>query len=89
MATDFTVEAVNVSAYTVPTISPESDGRLEWDSTTMVLVEVSAGGKTGLGYTYADGSVAALISSKLLPLLDDHDPMSPPATSSRRHALRP
>ncbi|MFL5895959.1 MAG: enolase C-terminal domain-like protein [Thermoleophilaceae bacterium] len=67
----------------VPTDGPESDGTLEWDSTTMVLVEVSAGGQTGIGYTYADASVASLISSKLLPLLDDHDPMSPPATWER------
>src|SRR6476646_846119 len=73
----------SVHTFTVPTDSPESDGTLEWDSTTMVLVEVSAGGQTGLGYTYADGSVAALIASKLLPLLDDHDPMSPPATWER------
>src|SRR5438552_17076568 len=63
------VERVDVSAYTVPTDLPESDGTLEWDSTTIVVVELHAGGETGLGYTYADASVAELIRSKLAPLL--------------------
>ena len=37
------IEDVRVSAYTVPTKTPESDGTLEWSETTMVLVEISAG----------------------------------------------
>jgi L-alanine-DL-glutamate epimerase-like enolase superfamily enzyme len=65
------VERVDVSAYTVPTDSPESDGTLEWDSTTIVVVELLAGGEAGLGYTYADASVAELIRSKLAPLVSD------------------
>ena len=65
------VERVDVSAYTVSTDLPESDGTLEWDSTTMVVVELHAYGETGLGYTYADRSVAELIRSKLAPLVSD------------------
>ena len=73
----------------IPTDEPESDGTLEWDSTTIVIVEVEADGQTGIGYTYADASAAALIESKLAPLIDDHDPMAPPATWMRmRAALR-
>src|ERR671933_661982 len=45
------IERVDVSAYTIPTSFPESDGTLEWDSTTMVLVEITAGGTHGLGFT--------------------------------------
>ena len=63
------VERVDVAAYTVPTDEPESDGTYAWDSTTIVVVEVSAGGETGLGYTYADASVAELVRSKLAPLI--------------------
>ncbi|HZI57231.1 MAG TPA: mandelate racemase, partial [Verrucomicrobiae bacterium] len=37
------IRKVEVAAYTVPTDLPESDGTLEWNSTTLVLVEVSAG----------------------------------------------
>jgi L-alanine-DL-glutamate epimerase-like enolase superfamily enzyme len=78
-----------VSVFEIPTDAPESDGTLEWTSTTVVVVEVDAGGQTGLGYTYADASVAELIASKLAPLEAEHDPLSPPATWLRmRAALR-
>src|SRR5256714_9874807 len=80
---------MRVHAIEIPTDEPESDGTLEWDSTTIVVVEVEARGQTGIGYTYADASVATLIESKLAPLVDDHDPMAPPATWLRmRAALR-
>jgi hypothetical protein len=45
------VESLVVSAFTVPTDEPESDGTAEWDATTIVVVEASAGGESGLGYT--------------------------------------
>ncbi len=76
-------------AYTVPTDSPESDGTLEWDATTMVVVELEAGGERGLGYTYADASVAALVRSVLAPVVEGADPMAPVATwDAGRRALR-
>jgi hypothetical protein len=59
------IERVEVSVYTVPTDLPESDGTLEWDSTTMVLVEASGGGARGLGYTYADTATGELIRHRL------------------------
>jgi hypothetical protein len=43
------IERVEVSAYTIPTETPESDGTLEWDSTTLVLVRAHGGGRTGIG----------------------------------------
>ena len=43
------VGRVTTSAYKIPTDGPETDGTLEWDSTTIVVVEVEAGGETGLG----------------------------------------
>src|SRR5919197_377853 len=45
---DVPVESVSVSAYTVPTDAPESDGTLEWDSTTIVVVEVVGGGRDAM-----------------------------------------
>lgn len=57
------IAKLKVSAYTVPTDYPESDGTLQWESTTMVLVQ--AGGETGIGYTYADVAAAQLIRGKL------------------------
>lgn len=65
MASSASIDNVKVSAYTVPTATPESDGTLEWDKTTIVLVEISAAGKTGIGYTYADEATAKLIDHSL------------------------
>jgi len=69
------VERVDVSAYTIPTDAPESDGTLEWDSTTIVVVEVAAGDVTGLGYTYGPKAVGALVDELLAPLITRSDPV--------------
>jgi hypothetical protein len=37
------VERLDVAAYTIPTDAPESNGTLEWDSTTLVVVHVGGG----------------------------------------------
>jgi L-alanine-DL-glutamate epimerase-like enolase superfamily enzyme len=91
---DVVVTEMRVRPYTVPTDEPESDGTLEWDSTTIVVVEVEAGGECGLGYTYGDASVAAFVDSKLRPIVDGCDALSPPAAWARmqsaiRNAGRP
>jgi len=59
------IERLEVSAQTIPTDAPESDGTLEWDSTTIVIVQAHAGGKVGLGYTYTHEAAAKLIEDKL------------------------
>jgi L-alanine-DL-glutamate epimerase-like enolase superfamily enzyme len=83
------VERIEVSAYTVPIDSPESDGTLQWDSTTLVLVEAIGGGKRGLGYTYGDLSVGKFIESKLAETVRGEDAMSPPAAwSAMQGAIR-
>ena len=60
---------VGATAYQIPTDAPEADGTLEWDRTTLVVAEVEAGGKTGLGYTYSDASIVPLIERKLADLI--------------------
>jgi len=50
-AVEARVEDVAATVYTVPTDRPESDGTLEWDATAIVVVEASAAGHRGLGYT--------------------------------------
>ena len=72
---DAAVERLEVHAYTIPTDEPESDGTLEWDSTTIVVVEAHAGGKTGLGYTYCDAAAAELVSSQLAGVVEGADAM--------------
>ncbi|MCJ2099773.1 enolase C-terminal domain-like protein [Methylobacterium sp. E-046] len=69
MRDDPKIGAVRARAYTVPTDAPEADGTLSWDRTTLVVVHVEAGGETGLGYSYADASVARLSEATLAPRL--------------------
>ena len=74
------VERIEVSAYEIPTELTESDGTLEWDSTTLVVVHARSGGHAGVGYTYADRSAATLIESKLTEVVQGRDAMAVPAT---------
>jgi L-alanine-DL-glutamate epimerase-like enolase superfamily enzyme len=60
-----TVQALTATACTIPTPQPESDGTIEWDATTIVLVWARADGATGIGYTYGDATAAALIERVL------------------------
>ena len=81
--------ALDVSAYTIPTDEPESDGTLEWSSTTIVVVEAHAGGEMGLGYTYADPSAAQLIGHTLAGAIRGVDPLDVGvAWEAMSHALR-
>jgi L-alanine-DL-glutamate epimerase-like enolase superfamily enzyme len=70
------VDRCDVSAYTVPTETPESDGTLEWTSTTIVLVQLSACGTQGFGYTYADHATARAIEDHLRPVALHSDAVS-------------
>jgi L-alanine-DL-glutamate epimerase-like enolase superfamily enzyme len=70
------IERVEVAAYRIPTDAPESDGTLEWDSTTLVIVKIHAAGQCGIGYTYADTATVTLVRDKLGPLLLQRDALS-------------
>jgi L-alanine-DL-glutamate epimerase-like enolase superfamily enzyme len=59
------VQRVAVEAFRIPTDAPEADGTLEWDATTIVVVHVTAGDRTGVGYTYSDLAAARLIDHLL------------------------
>ncbi len=69
------IERVEVRAYRIPTEQPESDGTYRWESTTMVVVQLFAGGVKGLGYTYADASAATLVKEKLAGVVQGCNPM--------------
>lgn len=73
------IKRLAVSTYTVPTDLPESDGTFEWDQTTLVLVQAEAGGKQGMGYTYADSATAHLIQDTLATVVTGADAFSPGA----------
>ena len=59
---DPAVESVTAAAYTLPTDAPEADGTLAWDSVTLVLAHVRAGGEQGIGWTYGPAACAGIIA---------------------------
>jgi len=68
------VTRLEVTCLTIPTDQPESDGTLEWDSTTIVIVEARAGNATGLGWTYAPEAAAQVVSAKLADVVRGRSP---------------
>jgi L-alanine-DL-glutamate epimerase-like enolase superfamily enzyme len=76
-----------VSAFRIPTEQPESDGTADWDSTVVVLVELTAGGITGLGFSYA-AEAAAHVSKELVEkVVLRADALDIPAIHSRMDRL--
>lgn len=73
MANQATITAVRARSFTVPTDAPEADGTFAWEKTTIVVVHVEAAGQIGLGYSYTDASVAALIGETLASVLEGGD----------------
>jgi L-alanine-DL-glutamate epimerase-like enolase superfamily enzyme len=70
---DAAVESVRTTTYTIPTDAPEADGTLGWTSTTMVLVEVRAGGTTGTGWTYGPAACATAVDGLLADVVRGRD----------------
>ncbi len=77
------IAAVRAHAYRIPTDAPEADGTFEWTSTTLVVVEIEAGGCTGLGYTYTDAGAAALVNETLAKVLLHEDATAVRALTER------
>lgn len=80
------INKVAVSAYTIPTDFPESDGTIKWNSTTLVLVEISAGNKTGIGYTYANEASAVVIDKVLKKIVTDANAFDIPSLNAKMMA---
>ena len=78
------VKKITVHAYTIATDFPESDGTLEWDSTTMIAVHISAGDATGFGYSYAPAAAATFIKSTFSELLIGMDALAISAAPGER-----
>ena len=77
------IASLDTSVYVIPTDAPESDGTLEWDRTTLVVVEVAAGDARGLGYTYASGASASVVRETLAALVIGQDVFATSAIAAR------
>jgi L-alanine-DL-glutamate epimerase-like enolase superfamily enzyme len=83
------VDRLGVSVYTVPTEAPEADGTLEWDSTTMILVEAVSGDVTGLGWTYGQAATGQVITGALAGIVTGLSAYDVPAANeAMSRALR-
>jgi L-alanine-DL-glutamate epimerase-like enolase superfamily enzyme len=83
------VERLEVSAFEIPTSSPEADATFAWNATTLVTVNVAAGGIEGMGYTYADVAAATLIDRELRGIVLGQSALRVPAIwSAMVHAIR-
>jgi L-alanine-DL-glutamate epimerase-like enolase superfamily enzyme len=84
-----TIERTEAAAYRIPTDAPESDGTFAWDATTLVTVEVEAGGARGFGYTYGHAAAVRVIRDTLAGVVRGRDALDPPgAWVALRAAMR-
>lgn len=72
------VHGVEVSSYTIPTDAPEADGTLSWDSTTLIVIEIHAGGEAGLGYTYGNKATAVVAHHLAEKVINNQSPAEIP-----------
>src|SRR5919204_358590 len=73
------IERIAGRAFRFPTDAPEADGTLAWDHTTAVIAEASAGGVSGVGYTYAAPEAADLINTTLAEVVVGQDAFAIPS----------
>lgn len=63
------MEKIKIAAYNIPCDSPESDGTLQWESTTLILVTLQSENKIGLGFSYGHEACLDVIKKTFLPFL--------------------
>jgi len=84
---DTAVRDLRVSTYRYPTVAPEADGTAGWDATELVVVEPTAGGTTGLGWSYCAAPGASRVVTELLsPVVVGHDALDIPGAWQRMTA---
>jgi L-alanine-DL-glutamate epimerase-like enolase superfamily enzyme len=76
---DVAIRSVTAHAYRIPTDAPEADGTIEWDATTLVVVEIEAGDCAGLGYSYASAAAVSVVANVLADQLVGNNPLDIPA----------
>ena len=77
------IKDLKVSAYKIPTATSEADGTIEWNSTTLVLVELNAADKNGIGYTYANEATAIVIDKVLKKIIVNANALNIPLLNAK------
>ncbi len=71
------------TAYTIPTDALEGDGTFQWNSTTLIVVDLTCGETRGLGYTYSHSVTAPLARDLIEKVLLGADPFDTNAIFTR------
>ena len=83
------VAEVTADVYVIPTETPEADGTLAWDKTTMVVASARAGQTRGLGWTYAAASAGSVITDVLAEAVTGRSALDVPgAAEAMARAVR-
>lgn len=83
------IDRIDAATYTIPTDAPESDGTIAWSSTTMLVVHVTGGGKTGMGYAYTAAAANSVVHQTLIPALAGANALATTAVyNTMVHAVR-
>jgi len=72
------LRAITIDAFNIPTATsgrerPESDGTITWNSTGLIVVRLTAGDTTGLGFSHAPTAALGIIRELLWPVIDGMD----------------
>lgn len=75
---DARLRSIAAEAFVVPTATggrerPESDGTISWSSTGVLIVRLTAGGTTGLGYSHLPAAAVGVVHDLLWPAVAGMD----------------
>jgi L-alanine-DL-glutamate epimerase-like enolase superfamily enzyme len=79
MGEETRIRRLAARSYRIPTDAPEADGTIAWSATTLVLVEIDAGGVTGVGYSYGSAAAAEIVNNELASTLREQNALAIPA----------
>ncbi|HJY66836.1 MAG TPA: mandelate racemase, partial [Streptosporangiaceae bacterium] len=75
------VREITTAVYVIPTDTPEADGTLTWDKTTMVLASARAGTVGGIGWTYAAAAAQSVIADVLADVVIGRSALDVPGSA--------
>jgi len=81
------VREVTAAVYVIPTDTPEADGTLTWDKTTMVLASARAGTARGIGWTYGAAAAQSVIADVLADVVTGRGALDVPDVPGAAEAM--
>ncbi len=82
------IHNTRATAFTIPTDAPEADGTFAWSSTTLIVVELSAGNTHAIGYTYSHPVTATLARDLMKQVVEGANPFDIPVLCAKMRILQ-